>query len=85
MEEAASIAASRVVAQAIRAYADRVPSLVQESLERHLALALVYTAESAEQAAAERAWDEGYSACIYDPVHGPKSTNPYRLPKGSTK
>jgi hypothetical protein len=28
---------------------------------------------------AEKAWDEGYTACIHDPIHGPKSRNPYRL------
>jgi hypothetical protein len=34
----------------------------------------------AKRAAAEKAWDEGYTACIYDPIHGPKSPNPHRLP-----
>lgn len=34
--------------------------------------------EATEQAAAAKAWDEGYTACIYDPIHGPKSRNPYR-------
>lgn len=87
VEQAASIAASRVVAQAIRAYADRVPALVQESLEQHLALALVYAAESAERAAAERAWDKGYEQALLW-AQGSLSlhpTNPYRLPKGPTK
>lgn len=41
-----------------------------------------------ERLAAERAWDEGYANGLSDAQTStmyPRATNPYRLPKGSTK
>jgi hypothetical protein len=70
-----------------RIYGAMLEALKEADLEEQeylrLGQALAYTKvavtlANAEQAAAAKAWDEGFAACIYDPIHGPKSRNPYR-------
>lgn len=55
---------------------------------RNIAGVIAQAIADAEQASAERAWDEGYANGLSDAQTStmyPRATNPYRLPKGPTK